>query len=72
MEGAVPFFRRECTERESRVKPLRFAPTANAARCKRRAGLTRLPLRSCLVSHWAKMSKNGLLLGRLRMSAFVF
>jgi hypothetical protein len=39
----------DCTERGSRVKALRFAPTADAAR-QQRAVLTRLPLRSCVAS----------------------
>ena len=44
----------ECTERGSRVKPLRFAPTA-ARRTKKRAGLTRLPLSLCLLPAIEKM-----------------
>ena len=39
------FFAGECTERGRPVKALRCAPTA-ARRTKKRAGLTRLPLRS--------------------------
>jgi hypothetical protein len=45
-KGESPSFLRDCTERGSRVKPLRSAPTARAAR-QQNAGLTRLTLRSC-------------------------
>jgi hypothetical protein len=44
----------DCTERGRQVKALRCAPTAEAAR-KKRAGLTRLPLRSCVAPLSEKM-----------------
>jgi len=48
-QGTLPFLLLESTKRGSQVKPLRFVPTASAARNKR-AGLSQLPLRSCLPS----------------------
>lgn len=46
--GLAPFFPRECTERASRVKPLRFAPTAARAHLTRGLDSSSSPLLSCL------------------------
>jgi len=63
-----PIFCDHCTEHGSRVKPLRYAPTAGR-RAEKRAGLTHL---APVFSHKEKMGRNGLVLGRLRGRAFVF
>ena len=47
-DGLAPFFRRECTERASRVKPLRFAPTAARALLTRGLDSSSSTLLSCL------------------------